>query len=95
MEWISKYRFKTLEELEPYRVIGCSDYYNCGSNNFVSFMFKFCGLPLSNFRYSEIRFNEEQFKNGDCEIIMEDFGITYEMVVDVVRERKRKLSKIN
>jgi hypothetical protein len=93
MEWLSKYRFKTLEELEPYRLFG-HNYYNCGSNNFISDMHKFCGLPLSNFRYSN-NFNEEQFKRGDYEINLEGFGITYEMLIDVVGDRKRKLSKIN
>jgi hypothetical protein len=92
MDWIRKYRFKTLEELEPYRKVGSTFY--CGNNTFIHAMYDLCGLPLSNF-HCDVRIDEEKFKSGGMIGLKGMWHITYEMVVeDIVEKRKRKLNKL-
>ena len=98
MYWIKKYRFKTLEELEPYESYG---EYICGKDTFVRGMYYLCGnklsdyniygYPLSNYI---INISEEDFIRGDTIYINTEFGmwsITYDMVINIVEDRKRKL----
>jgi hypothetical protein len=95
MDWIRKYRFKTLEELEPYRI---EDSYMCGGYGFMFLMRNLCGLPLSNFSsYNVNKIEEKDFikRNGVRYIEIDNWNITCEMVVNIIEDRKRKLDKLN
>jgi hypothetical protein len=95
MSWISKYRIKTFEELEPYKVqYSGVYYYRCGYNNIIYEMFKYCGLPLNNLNYT-VDCSEYEFINRERQIAVDNWSITYDMVINIVEIRKKKLDKLN
>jgi hypothetical protein len=91
MDWIKKYRFKTLEELEPY-IDG--DHYTYNGYGFIEPMYEYCGLPLSDF-VGHVNCSEIEFKENGYAINNGNWYITYFMVIDIVGIRKEKLKKLD
>jgi hypothetical protein len=105
MNWISKYRFKTREELTKEFKLEIDDggslICNCGtdcvvfkhSDNDVGNMCYLFGKKLSVFD-CDVDMSEEDFLKGGSIYIDDKWTVYQDMLLEIVEDRRRKLGKL-